>query len=161
MSGVILGASPGRPSAPRDLFSNILPVLPTAQREFAKSDNATALFYLYQLAGRPLVPAQLSIRIVDVHDAALIKDAQTIAVDRFIAAEAPDVSRMPTTGGRSTVGPPPAPVKRPDAGSAALRAAEVQYPVPINRLPPGRYLLTFEATMGETVLRRDVQFSIR
>ena len=43
----------------------------------------------------------------------------------------------------------------------ALRAAEFQYPLPITRLPPGRYLLTFEATMGETVLRRDVQFSIK
>ena len=161
MSGVILGASPGRPSAPRDLFSNVLPVLPTAQREFTKADNATALFYLYQLAGRPLVPAQLSVRIVDVHDAALIREAQTIAVDRFIAAQRPDAPRAPTVGGRASVGPPPAQPQRPDAGSVVLRAAEFQYPLPIARLPAGRYLLTFEATMSETVLRRDVQFSIK
>lgn len=161
ISGVILGASPGRPSAPRDLFSSILPLLPTAQREFAKSENVTALFYLYQLAGRPLVAAQLSIRIVDVHDAALIKESQTIDVDRFVAARSPDAPRIPTTGGRAQVGAPVAQPQRPDPGSIALRAAEVQYPLPISQVPPGRYLLTFEATIGGSVLRRDVQFSIR
>jgi hypothetical protein len=43
----------------------------------------------------------------------------------------------------------------------SLRAADVRYAIPLARLPPGEHLLTFEATLGTTVLRRDVRFSVK
>ena len=42
-----------------------------------------------------------------------------------------------------------------------LRSAPFQYDLPIGRLSAGRYLLTFEATMGATVMRRDVHFEVK
>ena len=42
-----------------------------------------------------------------------------------------------------------------------LRAAEVQYRVPLERLPVGAYLLTFEGLVGTVTVRRDVQFEVR
>ena len=162
MSGVVLGATPGRPSAPRDLLTNILPLIPTAQRAFAKTDRATALFYLYQHAGKTMTPAQVAIRVTDSHGAVLITDAQTVAVDRFIAAQSQAEARptTPTMGGTKSIptigaGAPP---RNPNA---TLRAAEFQYLLPIARLSAGPYLLTFETTMGTTNLRRDVQFEVK
>ena len=46
-------------------------------------------------------------------------------------------------------------------GSRLLRAADVQYRIPFDRLGPGPHLLTIEATMGGTTFRRDVRFGIK
>jgi len=48
-----------------------------------------------------------------------------------------------------------------DRFSAAGRRVESSFVLPLDRLLPGAYLLTFEATMGKVSDRRDVQFSIR
>ena len=130
------------------------PVVPSAQREFTKADRASALFYLYQ-STTALVPANIAVRVTDDHGAKLINEAQAIPVERFVTAEA-------ATNSASGRAPAPQIVRNADAFvNKALRAAEFQYPLPIARLPAGRYLLTFEATMGETVLRRDVQFTVK
>jgi hypothetical protein len=44
---------------------------------------------------------------------------------------------------------------------AATRAIDHRYRVPLPPLPPGGYLLTFEATLGKTTVRRDVRFTVR
>jgi VWFA-related protein len=41
------------------------------------------------------------------------------------------------------------------------RRTESSFELPLARLPPGAYLLTFEATMGKASDRRDVQFTVR
>jgi len=153
MSGVVIGATPGRPSAPRELFTNILPLVPSAQRAFARTDRASALFYLYQ-STTTLAPAAVAIRVTDGRGAVVINDTQTAGVDRFMTAEA-----NPIGSTRPAVAPV---TSRADPfANRALRAAEFQYPLPIDRLPPGRYLLTFEATIGATTMRRDVQFTVK
>jgi VWFA-related protein len=48
-----------------------------------------------------------------------------------------------------------------DRFSSAGRRAEWSFVLPLDRLPPGAYLLTFEATMGKVSDRRDVQFTVR
>jgi VWFA-related protein len=48
-----------------------------------------------------------------------------------------------------------------DLFDIARRANVAVYPVdpiPVDRLPPGQYLLTFEATIGEVRVRRDLRF---
>ncbi|HEX5069388.1 MAG TPA: VWA domain-containing protein [Vicinamibacterales bacterium] len=150
MSGVVLAAIPGLASAPRDLLKDVLPIVPTAQRSFTSAERATAVFDLYQ-STTSVVPARVAIRIVDDTGATKIEDTQQLAVDRFGTAGSDSTSR------------PGAPV-RPATGdpfaNKGLRAAEFQYALPLSRLVPGRYLLTFEATMGTTTLRRDVQFVV-
>ena len=41
------------------------------------------------------------------------------------------------------------------------RAADVQRAVPLDRLAPGEYLLSFEAKRGEAAARRDVRFAVQ
>ena len=155
MSGVVLSAAPGRPSAPRDLLNDVLPTVPTAQRAFTATDRATALAYVYQSGTKAIVPAQVTIRVTDARGSTLISDAQGIPVDRFVMAET--VTRL---GPPRSV--PPGQTARTDAfANKGLRAAEVQYALPLSRLALGRYLLTMEATVGAAVLRRDVQFELR
>jgi hypothetical protein len=45
--------------------------------------------------------------------------------------------------------------------ASPLRTAEVRWLLPLDRLRPGPYLLTFEATTGAVVLRRDVRFTVQ
>jgi VWFA-related protein len=157
-SGVAITADPGRPSAPRDLFRDVLPIVPTAQRAFSNAAIATALSYLYQHAGRPMHPATVEIRITDGIGAVLITDSRTLAVDQFKAADAPTSgTQRPIVGGVRGAGPG----SLRTTSSSPLRAAELRYALPLDRLPAGPYLLTFEATVGEAVLRRDVQFEVR
>ena len=163
MSGVVVGATPGRPSAPRDLFKDVLPFVPTAQRAFTATDQVTALFDLYQLAGRGVLPADIAITITDEHDAAVINESQKIPPDRFMGADSS--SSQPsnpggTVGGTKSIPNLATQQPRADPGSSAIRAAEFQYKLPLNRLPAGRYLLTFKATIGAAVLRRDVMFQV-
>jgi hypothetical protein len=138
----------------------VLPIVPSAQRDFARSDRATALFYLYQNAGRPLAPANLEVRITDATGAVLVRDPRVIPVAAFVAAqaEASVPPRSITGGAKPTPGVAATAARQT---SSPIRAAEIQYPLPLDRLPSGRHLLTFEVTIGETTLRRDVQFSVR
>ena len=161
ISGVVISATPGRPSAPRDLFSDVLPVTPTAQRLFEKSDRASALFDLYQIASKPMFPANVAVRIIDAQGVVVIKDFQTLGVDRFVAAPVPAASpTAPTIGGTKSI-PAVSPRTRVDAALAILRTAEFRYPLPLDRLTTGRYLMTFEVMVGTVGLRRDVQFEVR
>ena len=55
------------------------------------------------------------------------------------------------------------------AGNATLpagefgesRSTELKVDVPLQRLPPGEYLLTLEAALGKSGARRDVRFTVR
>jgi hypothetical protein len=44
---------------------------------------------------------------------------------------------------------------------ATNRAADVRFTLPLAQLPPGDYLLTFEATMGKATARRDARFKVK
>jgi len=136
MSGVVLSNAPGRPSAPRDVLRDVVPLVPTAQRDFEKFDLVTALFDLYQNGSDAIAPAQVAIRVTDGHGAVVVDHSQTVAAERFSAAQTTGKNRTPA-------------------------AADVRYRLPLDKLATDRYLLTFEATIGETTMRRDVQFAVR
>jgi hypothetical protein len=40
------------------------------------------------------------------------------------------------------------------------RAADYRFAVPVSKLPPGPYLLTFDISLGETTVSRSVQFTV-
>ena len=83
LSGVVLAASPPVLSAPKDAFANLLPVVPTAQRLFARTDRVTAFLRVYQRTGKPAQPASVTVRIVDIADHDLMNVVTPVAADRF------------------------------------------------------------------------------
>jgi hypothetical protein len=166
-SPIVLSATPGRASAPKDLLTPLLPFVPTAEREFAKTDRVASLLRLYQSGQKPIEAVNLSIRVRDSADQLKVDEKQTIGVDRFTGVERP--ADTPTTS--PSPGQPPLPRVRgiptptPEAQDKFvnynLRTADIKFPVPIDSFAPGAYLLTMEATLGQTTIRRDVRFVVR
>ncbi len=48
----------------------------------------------------------------------------------------------------------------PDRFYVAGRAADYRFPIPVERLPPGPYLLTLDVALGPVTATRQVQFTI-
>ena len=149
LSGVVVTRTPATPSAPRELLAPLLPVVPTATREFVPADRVETYLQLYQSGKKPFAPARVKITIANDHGGTDLTDTRALPVDAFHAAPAP-----PRVG--SSLAPKPDPF-----ANAALRAADLRYQLPMAKLAPGEHLLTFEATCGATTLRRDVRFSVR
>jgi hypothetical protein len=165
-SPIVLGATPGRASAPKDLLAPLLPFVPTAEREFARTDRVTSLLRLYQSGQKPIEPVRLSIRVRDSSNQLKVDDTQTIGIDRFPAAGQSIAPLPASTPTPARIGMPPALSPQPNAtgdqfANYSLRTADIKFPISIDSLTPGAYLLTFEATLGATTIRRDVRFSVR
>ena len=171
-SPIVLGATPGRKSAPKDLFSPLLPFAPTAEREFARTDKVKAFLRLYQSGQKPIEGVRLSIRVRDASDEMKVNESKALSVEQFSGIERPTATPTPTPGpgpgmvGSSIVVQPrglatPTPQATDQFANYALRTADVSFDIPINKLAPGPYLFTVEATLGTTTIRRDVRFSVR
>ena len=165
-SPIVLGATPGRASAPKDLLTPLLPFVPTAEREFAKSDKVTSFLRLYQSGQKPIEAVTLSIHVRDSSDQLKVEEKQVIGVDRFTGIERPTETPAATSPGQPTLPrlkglPTPTPEAQDKFVNYNLRTADIKFPVPTSSLTPGAYLLTIEATLGQTSIRRDVRFSIK
>jgi hypothetical protein len=90
LSGIVLASSPAVPSAPPDAFTNLLPVVPTAQRQFARTHRASAFLRVYQRTKDPAHPVNVKARIVDTSNRAVFDDAVSLSADRFAATHASD-----------------------------------------------------------------------
>ena len=131
MSGVAVGIIPERPVGSRETIASLLPIVPTARRDFRQSDVVAAVFYVYQqVRAEGLLPAEINIRVTDVKDIAVVSENHTIEAASFSAKQTP-------------------------------AAAPFQCRIPLDKLPPGPHLLTIEAKIGEMAIRRDVQFVVR
>jgi VWFA-related protein len=89
LSGVVL-AAPGISSAGREAFANVLPLVPTAQREFARTDQATAFVQIYQEASAPTRPATVRALIAGSTDRIVMDEATALPPDRFAANHSAD-----------------------------------------------------------------------
>ena len=127
LSGLVLAVSPGVSSAGREAFANLLPIVPTTQREFARTDRATAFLQVYQEAGRPPLPASVTARITSTSDRVVWDQVADLGADRF----------------------------------ASGRGADYRQDLPLERLEPGEYLLTIDATQGPRTVRRGLRFAVR
>jgi VWFA-related protein len=171
---VVLSASPGRASAPRDLLAPLLPFVPTSDREFSKAQKVGALLRLYQSGQKGIERAAVTITLRDAGDAVLVKEARTIDAREFVALGqaliAPETQVLAKPG--AGVGQPrgrglPATPTQDQFANLSLAASDIRYALPIDRLQPGEYLLTFEVLVGApagasaNVLRRDVRFSVK
>jgi hypothetical protein len=70
LSNIVVAAPSGTLTAPKDFLSPLVPIVPTARREFARTDRFAAFFRIYEGTDRqdPLVPVQLQSTIVDAGD---------------------------------------------------------------------------------------------
>jgi hypothetical protein len=92
ISNVVIGATAGTLTAPRDFLSPLLPIVPTGRREFVRSDRLTAFFRIYQGIGRQdaLGPVQLRTSIADAQGAIVASESTTIGVDQFASGRSAD-----------------------------------------------------------------------
>jgi len=166
-SPVVLSATPGRVSAPKDLFSSFLPLTPTAEREFEKTDKVTAFLRLYQSGQKPIDKVTLSTTVRDAQDQVKTTETRVISADQFPAAGQNTITALPVPGpipGTPSRGIPTLATPTPVADKFAnlsLRSADVKYAIPMAKLSPGPHLLTMEAALGATTIRRDVRFDVR
>jgi hypothetical protein len=127
MSGVAVSVTPGLPVAPAEAFNDVMPIVPTAVRTFARYERVTSFLRVYQGGKAAVEPVPLTIRVLNSEDKAVIDQKETLDATRF----------------------------------AEARAADQRFMLPVNQLPVGDYLLTFEATLGKTTVRRDVRFAVK
>ena len=94
LSGLVLSATPALPSAPKDAFADLIPVVPTARREFEPDDRATAFLRVYQGRSRALQVATVTTRVVNSRDEEVARDSQHVDVASFGAARSADYRFM-------------------------------------------------------------------
>ena len=92
LSNIIIGATAGTLTAPRDFLSSLLPIVPTTRREFARADRLVAFFRIYQGTNRtdPLARVQLRSSIVDARDRIIASEAGVLEVGAFAKARTAD-----------------------------------------------------------------------
>ncbi len=93
VSAVVLDASPGVIAAPETAFNDVLPVLPTARREFARTDRVRAFLRIYQGGRTPLSPVRISTRIQDDGGQSVFEEELEIPAAQFVTNRATDYLR--------------------------------------------------------------------
>lgn len=127
VSGLILETIPAGATAPPGAFDSFLPVVPTSNREFRRSQDATAFMRIYQGGKDPAAPVTVTAKVIDRNATTVGEGTEVLAPDRF------------HVGGH---------------------AADYTFPIPLTKLPPGPYLVTFEISQGRHTVSRSVQFTV-
>jgi VWFA-related protein len=83
LSGIVLESTPSLAAVPRDAYVDLLPVVPTARRDFGASDRVSALVRVYQGGSHPLVPATVITRIVDAKNEQITKSTRELDPSLF------------------------------------------------------------------------------
>jgi VWFA-related protein len=81
MSGVILATVPELHAAPRGTFAGLLPLVPTANRQFPRNIRVTAFGRVYQTRGTAPRPVSVTARILDASGAEVVALSPTLPVD--------------------------------------------------------------------------------
>ena len=83
ISGVVLAVTPSAPAAPADAYADLLPIAPTAQRDFGRADRVTAFLRLYQGGSRTLAAVTVATRLVNSRNEQLSEAIRTIDAAAF------------------------------------------------------------------------------
>ena len=89
LSGVLVTVAPAPLAAPRLVLSPIVPVVPTSERTFAKTDKVTTFLRVYQ--GTNAEAATLTVRVVDAHDQTVATQTMPISAALFRERHVADV----------------------------------------------------------------------
>ena len=129
LSGVVFSANPAMPLGQQEGLKNVIPVVPTTQREFGGQDKASAFVRVYQGGKDPLNDVPLRIQLRNQEDVMVLDRRDTVPASSF----------------------------------GTSRSADINLALPVQRLAPGEYLLTIDATApgGKPVAPRNMRFRIR
>ncbi len=86
----MIGVTPGTLTAPKDFLSTLLPLVPTARREFARTDRFVAFFRVYQGTARDttLLPVQLQSTLLNAGGAIVATKSNAIEAAEFASGRA-------------------------------------------------------------------------
>jgi VWFA-related protein len=92
LSNIVINATAGTLTAPKDFLSPLLPVVPTTRREFARNDRLVGFFRIYQGTGRqdPLAPVQVQSTIVDARGMTVASETKMLEAGSFATGRAAD-----------------------------------------------------------------------
>jgi VWFA-related protein len=90
LSGVVVSATPGIVAARKDVVASLIPVVPTAVREFNADQQVTVFLRVYEGGTNAPAPVAVTARIVDGNGATVFETAETLGPDRFSSARAAD-----------------------------------------------------------------------
>jgi hypothetical protein len=128
ISGLALHAESEDPPIGAAIVEGVLPIVPTARRNFDARDRAIVFARVYQGGEAPLEPVTLDARILDATGLTVLNRGASLGPDRF----------------------------------DAQRSCDWRIPLPLDRLLPGHYLLTLQASLGTRHSpKRDLRFSLR
>jgi VWFA-related protein len=82
LSAMVLGGK-GAPVPRTDALAGVLPIIPTAARDFAPSDNIAGFVRVFQGGDAPLRSVDMAVQVFDVNDRQLMDTAKTLATDAF------------------------------------------------------------------------------
>jgi hypothetical protein len=83
---ILIDASPPAAGGPKDAFAGLVPLLPTARREFRASASATAYLRIYQGGEAPLADVSLAISVLNDRGARVAEAAGVLPASRFSEA---------------------------------------------------------------------------
>ncbi len=85
LSTLILGTAAGTVAGPRQLLDQLIPIVPTTQREFSTSDNLIGFLRVYQGTARrdPLQPVELRSTVIDAQGKAVAGQSVALTGEQF------------------------------------------------------------------------------
>jgi VWFA-related protein len=90
LSAVVVGATPDAPLVPQDTFSDLLPIVPSAAREFTRASRVGALVRVYQGGRDSPRDVAMKARLVNVASTAIVDETSTMQAARFTAQRSAD-----------------------------------------------------------------------
>jgi VWFA-related protein len=85
LSGVAISRAGGLPLGNRAALDGLLPIAPTAIREFSSDDRVGAFLRVHRSTGRPPQPVVLETEVIDAAGALVVTATRTIGADAFDA----------------------------------------------------------------------------
>ncbi|MCX6539563.1 MAG: VWA domain-containing protein [Acidobacteria bacterium] len=86
LSDVMFEATPSPVASPRGKLASLIPIVPTAERDFLPGDTVTAFARVYQGGRNALQAVAVTTRIVDRAGAEVFSKVESLAPDRFATA---------------------------------------------------------------------------
>jgi len=92
LSGLVFSVKPAMPIAPIDGLKGVIPIVPTTQRTFRSTDQASAFVRVYQGGRKPLVTVPLRIKVRNDENLTVLDREQTAEPSAFGEGRAADVN---------------------------------------------------------------------
>ncbi len=90
LSGIVVAVTPSTLAAPKDRFAALLPIVPTAQRDFRRGDRASAFLRVYQGGKGAPKPVLMDARILNGAGKAAFHITEAVTPEQFGAARSAD-----------------------------------------------------------------------